>query len=180
VRAFDSTPGPPFEKYPRLAIGVRVVGVPLTRPNSSLREIKMRACNYCGAAIKGRADRKSCCSLLCVRLLRQKIFIENWLAGNEKGTRGKVATSARIKRYLIEIRGNKCEKCGWGEMNPTTNKVPIELEHIDGQWDNNKIENLILLCPNCHSLTSTYRSLNTGSGRSARKYLLVSDFEKVL
>lgn len=105
--------------------------------------------------------------------MRYLVFIERWLAGLELGTRGKTATCGHIKKYLINIRGDKCERCGWCEVNPTTNKVPIELEHIDGVWNNNNIENLILLCPNCHSLTPTYRSLNYGAGRKARKSLLV-------
>jgi hypothetical protein len=132
----------------------------------------MRVCKNCGKELKGRFDRKSYCDESCFQSSRYKDFIEKWLLGFEAGTRGKTATSANIKRYLIETRGNRCEKCGWHEVNPTTNKVPIELEHIDGVWNNNKIENLILLCPNCHSLTPTYRSLNKGNGRTARKYLI--------
>lgn len=134
----------------------------------------MKNCKNCGIEIKGRTDKKSCCGWPCILEYRQKIFVENWLAGIEKGNRGKVSTSKRIKTHLIRIRGNKCERCGWCEVNPHTNKVPIELEHIDGCWNNNKIENLILICPNCHSLTATYRSLNTGNGRTYRKYELVT------
>ena len=48
-------------------------------------------------------------------------------------------------------------------------KIPIELEHIDGNSENNNLSNLKLLCPNCHSLTSTYRFLNVGNGRYKRK-----------
>jgi hypothetical protein len=44
----------------------------------------------------------------------------------------------------------------------------VEVEHIDGDWQNNNPENLILLCPNCHSLTPTYRGLNRGRGRARR------------
>jgi hypothetical protein len=46
--------------------------------------------------------------------------------------------------------------------------VPIEVEHIDGDWRNSRVENLTLLCPNCHSLTATYRGLNRGRGRAKR------------
>lgn len=59
--------------------------------------------------------------------------------------------------------------CGWGEMNKTTGKIPLEVDHIDGNFRNNQIDNLRLLCPNCHSLTSNYKSLNKGKGRSNRK-----------
>jgi len=170
VRAFDSTPGPPFESILDLLSGLELWERP-NAPRLVFRETTMKVCKNCGKELTGRVDRKLHCSESCYQSLQERIFIENWLLGIESGTRGKTATSARIKRYLIKNRGDKCERCGWREVNPTTNKVPIELEHIDGIWNNNKIENLILLCPNCHSLTSTYRSLNTGKGRTARKYL---------
>lgn len=73
-----------------------------------------------------------------------------------------------IKKVLIEKYGNACMKCGWSEINKYTGKVPIELEHIDGYWYNCKLNNLLLLCPNCHSLTKTYKALNKGNGRPWR------------
>lgn len=73
-----------------------------------------------------------------------------------------------IRRYLIYKFGDKCMKCGWGEINPFSGRVPIELEHIDGNPENNALNNVLLLCPNCHSLTSTFRSLNKGNGRHNR------------
>ncbi len=72
------------------------------------------------------------------------------------------------KKYLIDKYGEKCMKCGWCEIHPTTGKIPIQLEHIDGNYQNNSIDNLKLLCPNCHSLTSTFGSLNKGNGRTYR------------
>lgn len=50
-----------------------------------------------------------------------------------------------------------------------TNNIPLEIEHIDGNYLNNKEENLILICPNCHSLTSTYKGANIRFGRKERK-----------
>lgn len=44
----------------------------------------------------------------------------------------------------------------------------VEVEHIDGDWENNSLTNLTLLCPNCHALTPTFRGLNRGRGRSYR------------
>ena len=60
-------------------------------------------------------------------------------------------------------------KCNWCEINKVTGKVPIQLEHIDGNSNNNNLDNLELLCPNCHSLTETYGYLNKGNGRDERK-----------
>lgn len=72
------------------------------------------------------------------------------------------------KKYLIHIHGEKCMKCGWGVKNKFSDKIPIEMEHIDGNSENNNLDNLELLCPNCHSLTSTYKGLNKGNGRYIR------------
>lgn len=73
-----------------------------------------------------------------------------------------------IRKYLIYRFGEKCSRCGWNARHQITGKVPVEVEHIDGNWQNNRVENLTLLCPNCHSLTSTYRGLNRGRGRATR------------
>jgi len=73
-----------------------------------------------------------------------------------------------IRRYLIQIRGECCETCGWNERHPITGNVPITVHHMDGDSDNNRPENLRLLCPNHHSLTSTYGNLNRGNGKRKR------------
>lgn len=75
--------------------------------------------------------------------------------------------NAKYKRYLIEQKTASCEECGWNKLNTFTNTIPVELEHIDGDCTNNKLSNLKLLCPNCHSLTPTYKGANKGNG-SAR------------
>lgn len=79
--------------------------------------------------------------------------------------KGKTSISNHIRRYLFDKYKNKCARCEWGEINLHTGKIPLEVEHIDGIHTNNIETNLILLCPNCHSLTGTYRSLNNGQGR---------------
>ena len=68
----------------------------------------------------------------------------------------------KLKHYVFEKFENKCCKCGWHEVNPYTNTIPLEIDHIDGNAQNNSEDNLQLICPNCHSLTSTYR----GHGRN--------------
>ena len=40
--------------------------------------------------------------------------------------------------------------------------IPLELHHINGVHSDNRIENLQLLCPNCHALTDNYRCKNIG------------------
>lgn len=70
------------------------------------------------------------------------------------------------KKFLISLHGEKCMKCGWNEINLHTNRVPIQLNHIDGNPENHDLSNLELLCPNCHSLTPTFG--RRGKGRKWR------------
>ncbi|UCG93282.1 MAG: HNH endonuclease, partial [candidate division WOR-3 bacterium] len=69
-------------------------------------------------------------------------------------------SSYRLKNRLIKagIKEHKCEMCGITEW--LGNKTPIELDHINGKRNDNRIENLRILCPNCHALTPTYRGKN--------------------
>ena len=95
-------------------------------------------------------------------------YIKRWKAGEETGLRGKYQLSNHIRKYIFRKFNNKCSKCGWSEINPYSQKLPLEIEHLDGNYLNNQEENLILLCPNCHSLTATYKGANKGHGRQER------------
>jgi len=64
-----------------------------------------------------------------------------------------------LRRRLLVERNNTCEECGLGNMY-NGKPLSLELDHIDGNSNNNKVENLRILCPNCHSQTPTHRSKN--------------------
>ena len=123
-------------------------------------------CANCGKEI---AKKKKFCNNHCQKEFEYKSYIQKWKKGELDGLRGEYQISMHIKAYLFKKYNNKCARCGWGEINPFTNKIPLEIEHIDGNYRNNKEYNLILLCPNCHSLTSTYKGANLNHGRKARK-----------
>jgi hypothetical protein len=61
--------------------------------------------------------------------------------------------------FRARLKEPKCERCGWAESAPD-GRVPVELDHINGDRNDNRLENLRILCPNCHSLQSTHRGLN--------------------
>lgn len=79
----------------------------------------------------------------------------------------KTASPRTIKKYLIYSEGNKCGVCGITEWN--NKPIVMDLEHIDGNSDNNELENLCIICPNCHSQTNTYNGKNVGNGRHSRR-----------
>lgn len=130
--------------------------------NNKLREKKKYGdCLSCGNSLN-RKDR-TYCSSSCQHEFRRKQKFELIESGD-------ISLSSRwYKKYLIHIHGEKCMECGWCEVNQYSGKIPIELEHIDGNSENNDLSNLKLLCPNHHSLTPTYKALNTGNGRYSRR-----------
>jgi protein-arginine kinase activator protein McsA len=130
------------------------------RPKKESRLRYNIVCQNCGK--DGKSTGRVFCSNVCYRDFNKKKIFEKI----ESGDTTLYFTSYR--KYLIEKHGNKCMECGWCEINPITGKVPIELEHIDGNSENNNLGNLKLLCPNCHSLTPTYKALNKGNGRHKR------------
>lgn len=130
--------------------------------------------NYCLNCNKEINKRKKYCSQHCKIEKEYKDFINKWKNGEEKGMSGDYSISGYVRRYIHKKYNNQCSECGWHEKNPYTNKIPLEIEHIDGNYKNNKEENLTLLCPNCHSLTKTYKGANKGNGRKERnKYYLI-------
>lgn len=122
---------------------------------------ELKQCLNCDNKCKNH-ESKYCCQN-CQFEHQKKVLIENVKSGKVK------LSSFLIKKALIIINGEKCMKCGWNERNEKTNKIPIELNHKDGNSENNSIENTELLCPNCHSLTPNYKALNKGKGRYKRK-----------
>jgi hypothetical protein len=124
------------------------------------REKKEKYCLNCGISIP---NRNIYCNNKCQGEYSTKITfnkIENGDTSFYENT---------YKKYLIEKYGNKCMKCGWKKINIVTGLVPIQLEHKDGNSENHNLNNLELLCPNCHSLTPTYGALNKGNGRIKRR-----------
>lgn len=123
----------------------------------------MNKCKYCGNEI---VKRNKFCDNQCQRNYENDKLIQSWLNGKNYTRKGGNSVPIWIRNYLIDEADNKCTKCGWNEINPFTNKVPLEIDHIDGDADNNLKENLRVLCPNCHSLTSTFK--NIGNRKSSR------------
>lgn len=121
-----------------------------------------KLCRFCGKEVEGN---NKFCDSSCLVMYNDYIYLNKWKLGLDNGLRGQCSINLRIRKYLFEKYNNKCSRCGWSEINPISKKIPLQVEHIDGDYTNNKEDNLILLCPNCHSLTPTYGYLNAGNGR---------------
>jgi hypothetical protein len=87
----------------------------------------------------------------------------NWNKENYSGTLFEHGGTGNHKQVLIQERGHNCEDCGLDTWK--NQKIPLELEHIDGDNRNNLRGNLKLLCCNCHALTETWRGRNINSGK---------------
>jgi len=69
--------------------------------------------------------------------------------------------SFKLKKRLFKegLKQPKCELCGWCHQ-AVDGRIPLELDHINGDHRDNRLKNLRILCPNCHSLQSTHRGKN--------------------
>lgn len=111
-------------------------------------------CEYCDASFRfNKATRNRFCSQECSALfVWERISvprIEQGLGGN-------------LHRYLKEKYGDFCSECGQ-ESTWNNKSLTLQLDHIDGNSDNNNVDNVRLLCPNCHTQTETYGNAGLGS-----------------
>jgi len=90
---------------------------------------------------------------------KHKWTFETVFCESSKASRGYV----RSLLVKLQDRGNRCEVCSietWNEA-----QITFELDHINGIRDDNRLENLRFLCPNCHSQTHTFRNKNCNKTR---------------
>lgn len=130
----------------------------------SIRELskKQRFCANCGNPINSNKY----CNIKCQSEKQFSDYILKWKNGDVNGLKPSCySVSGFIRTYLWEKYNGKCCKCGWNKSNPITGTPFLEINHIDGDSSNNNEDNLELICPNCHSLTPNFRSLNKGNGK---------------
>lgn len=121
---------------------------------------KLKKCFLCNTTIIGRkSGNKKFCSYICSGLDKRKL-------SKLKFKQGELSIRA-IKRILIE-KHKGCQQCGYRKWRGKI--LSLEVDHKDGNPQNNKPKNVQLLCPNCHSITPNWKGKNIGSGnRQYRK-----------
>ena len=135
-----------------------------TKLNNTKRKIN-RPCPNPNCSNQVRSDGGIYCSFPC----RENHKLNEWLLGNlDLGEWSHLPKIAR--KYVLDLKGEQCWECSWAGVNPVSKNVMVEVHHINGDSTDNRIENLSVLCPNCHSLTTTFRNLNKrGKGRKRKK-----------
>jgi hypothetical protein len=121
----------------------------------------MNKCKTCGKKTKGVY-----CNNKCQQELAYKVRVADFLVGKYVGKRMMFSEGRWNKRLLKETFGNKCNICGIEDWQGKP--IVFEVNHIDGRAYNNTMNNLELICLNCHSQTETFRNKNKNSDRTYR------------
>ena len=88
----------------------------------------------------------------------KKLMLRRWKL-NDILVKNSAYTGKLKKRLVGELQWKeKCSMCNLSEW--LGGKIPLELDHINGDHFDNRINNIRLLCPNCHALTETYKGKN--------------------
>lgn len=122
------------------------------------RQYAPRDCAFCGKTFLKKGN--IYCDSTCAAKAQNKKVLDAWVNDPSTATAKNGGVSRPVRMYLIAESNYQCSQCGWAEINQTTGVCPLEVDHIDGDAFNNSRDNLRVVCPNCHSLTPTFRALN--------------------
>lgn len=91
--------------------------------------------------------------------------VRNRTGGNKKELNAILVENSQYSTHYLKLRlikegikEHRCEECNLTEWN--NKPIPIQLHHLSGVRTDNRLENLAILCPNCHAQTDTYCAKN--------------------
>ena len=125
----------------------------------------MFTCLGCDEEFPGPSWR-SYCSNACQFLARQAVLVDAWLSTGQANIAGN--KTHYVRRYLLAQQAHLCALCACPQRWQGQPLVFV-LDHVEGDAENNRRENLRMVCPNCDSQLPTYKSRNRGKGRHARR-----------
>lgn len=98
------------------------------------------------------------------------VYISKWKSGEVSGSTKLGLLSSHVKRYLMLKQNGACALCHLTKWSNDiySGDIPLEGDHINGDWRDSSEINVRLICPTCHSTTSTYKARNKGKGREYR------------
>jgi 5-methylcytosine-specific restriction endonuclease McrA len=122
-----------------------------------VKQLRSKPCLNCGKKIEYfTSTNKIYCSELCRQELKAKTGLK---------------TNRAIRNYLIAKFGNKCMICGLDANDWNGSPITLIVDHINGKSDNNSLDNVRIICPNCDCQLPTYKAKNKGN--STRKYYII-------
>jgi len=139
-------------------------------PKRVAKERKHKSCLACGETLIDKSIEAKYCNGACHRNHIYTVFIERWKSGEVSGNTKAGLLSRHVKHYLRKKQKGACALChrrSWSN-DIYSGDIPLEGDHIDGNWRDSSEKNVRLICPTCHSTTDTYKAKNKGNGREYR------------
>ncbi|OGE80510.1 MAG: hypothetical protein A2660_00660 [Candidatus Doudnabacteria bacterium RIFCSPHIGHO2_01_FULL_45_18] len=126
-------------------IGLIPAGGNYVQVQSYLKALKVSTSHF-----KGKAWNKGMKGLKNPQIPLEKVLVKDSSYQSYK---------LKNRLFYLGMKQQECEQCGWAKKT-SEGRLPLELDHINGDRKDNRLENLRILCPNCHSLQPTHRGRN--------------------